>query len=366
MSSSNADYILLKLADASPDTTWTRRYNSPYNSDDVGMACALDGQNYLYVTGDSKTPVSHDIVTVKYNALTGDTIWTRRYNGPANGLDQGTGCAVDASHNFFIVGPSFNGSTLDLLTIKYNSNGDTLWTRRYDTGIDTTLTQYVFDACAVDAGGNVYVSGAIVSGAYFDALTIKYTSAGGTAWVRPFGTSGLTEAAYANCLSPAGDALYVTGLISGTGSDDVLTIKYNTTTGDTVWTARYNGNANGFECGQGCATDNAGYLYVSGATTNASGNGDCFLLKYNTGTGVEEALVRDRNPGAKMMAVPNPFFSYTRIPGFEEDEFTLLDVSGRKIGKCKGARIGDGLPGGVYFAMTENKYMVPVRIVKVD
>jgi len=66
-----------------------------------------------------------------------------------------------------------------------------------------------------------------------------------------------------------------------------------------------------------------------------------------------------------LSGVPNPFTSYTSVPGRPSDRFTLYDISGRRVGTYKGNRIGEGLSAGVYFVRSENQSARPLRIVKV-
>ena len=108
-----------------PDTLWSRRYNGPAEGDDRAHSCAVDGGNNIYVTGGSWSGTDYDYLTIKYDA-SGDTLWTRWY-GYLGSYDQAYGCMVDRSDNLYVTGCSSN----DYLTIKYNASGDTLWTRRY-------------------------------------------------------------------------------------------------------------------------------------------------------------------------------------------------------------------------------------------
>jgi hypothetical protein len=63
--------------------------------------------------------------------------------------------------------------------------------------------------------------------------------------------------------------------------------------------------------------------------------------------------------------VPNPFVSYTTLPGHSSDHFALYDISGRKVGIYRGDRIGEGLRAGVYFVRRMDGGTPPVRVVKV-
>ncbi len=64
-------------------------------------------------------------------------------------------------------------------------------------------------------------------------------------------------------------------------------------------------------------------------------------------------------------AVPNPFVSFTMIPGHEAERFALYDITGRRVGTYKGERIGMDLRPGVYFIRALEREARLGRIVKV-
>ena len=66
-----------------------------------------------------------------------------------------------------------------------------------------------------------------------------------------------------------------------------------------------------------------------------------------------------------LKVVPNPFISFVRVPGYERGDFSLYDISGRKVGAYRGDRVGEGLGPGVYFLRSSNIKDKPLRIVKV-
>ena len=203
----NGDYLTIKYNANTGNTIWIKRYNGPANGDDWGMDCAVDGGGNLYVTGTSWNGTNDDYLTIKYSANTGDTIWIKRYNGPANSFDESYSCVIDGSGNLYVTGFSASGATRDLLTIKYNSIGDTIWTRRYETYVDTA--EMWNGGCAVDGADNLYVTGQYFNGSDYDILTIKYTSAGATVWTK-FYDSGDSECSTA-CFADNSGNLYVVG-----------------------------------------------------------------------------------------------------------------------------------------------------------
>lgn len=137
---------------------WVARYDNN-NGDDRATAIAVDAAGNVYVTGTSSAPlpVNYDYATVKYDS-NGNQLWVARYDGPAGLADSATAIAVDTAGNVYVTGWSSGGfaTDLDYATIKYDTNGNQLWVARYSgpgNGEDRATS------IAVDAGGNVYVTG---------------------------------------------------------------------------------------------------------------------------------------------------------------------------------------------------------------
>jgi uncharacterized delta-60 repeat protein len=77
---------------------------------------------------------------------------------------------------------------------------------------------------------------------------------------------------------------YVTGYVdenNGQGNN-ILVIKYNSQNGDTVWTATYNGSANGEDCGNRIKVDADGNVYIVGTVSDSGKAKDVALLKYDS------------------------------------------------------------------------------------
>jgi HYR domain len=177
------------------------QWSNSYFEDDVEghpNAIAVDLDGNVYVTGRSYTgfvpgtfipdETTADYATVKYNSE-GDEIWVRRYNGasPANGFDAATAITVDAIGNIYVTGTSQLNGQFDIATIKYKPNGDVLWINRFDgsAGEQDGATDIL-----LDASGNVIVVGlsrkatAQESDVYRDAVIVKYTFSGFQLWNR--------------------------------------------------------------------------------------------------------------------------------------------------------------------------------------
>jgi len=155
---------------------WVARHAEPNSSFDIGKDVAVDGDGNVYVTGSVLASSQWDYMTVKYDA-TGALQWSVRYNGPGNGFDSPNRIAVDADGNVYVTGSSTNAAANpDFATIKYNAAGVEQWEARYDgpaNGADRAI------ALALDGSGNVYVTGNSTNAAGNpDYLTIKYNTAG--------------------------------------------------------------------------------------------------------------------------------------------------------------------------------------------
>ncbi|MGD1085409.1 MAG: SBBP repeat-containing protein, partial [Verrucomicrobiota bacterium] len=99
---------------------WTNLYPNVPTATNVATSIACDQANSVYVTGYSPgTNSSNDIVTIKYDK-NGNQIWLQRYNGPGNGDDEGNAIAVDANGNVYVTGyeTTAAGGT-EFVTIKY-------------------------------------------------------------------------------------------------------------------------------------------------------------------------------------------------------------------------------------------------------
>jgi len=176
---SAADYATIKY-DLSGNELWIRRYNGPANDFDGAQAIALDGSGNVYVTGHSDgSGTRRDYATIKYDS-NGTELWVRRYNGPGNGTDMAFDLAVDFSGNVYVTGVSGGSGTLgDYATIKYDSSGNKLWVKRYNGAANWSD---IANAVALDRSGNVYLTGRSAQTDVwpynYDYATIKYVQIG--------------------------------------------------------------------------------------------------------------------------------------------------------------------------------------------
>jgi uncharacterized delta-60 repeat protein len=309
-------------------TTWVARYNGPVhtihirNGYDEATALAVGDNGNVYVTGKSLgLEQTLDYVTIRYDS-DGNPLWEARYNGPGNDMDEATALAVDASGNVYVTGGSVgSGATLDYTTIKYDADGNTLWVARYNGPGNATDEAA---ALAVDANGHVYVTGrSMGSGANHDYATIKYDADGNPLWVARYdGPAHSTDEAAALAVD-AGGHVYVTGRSVGSGTNyDYATLKYDAD-GNPLWVARYNGPGNDTDEATALAVDANGHVYVTGGSMGSGATLDYATTKYDA----------DGNP-----------LWVTRYngPGNDTDEAAALAVDANGYVYVTGGSVGSG------------------------
>ncbi|MFZ1323253.1 MAG: SBBP repeat-containing protein [Ignavibacteria bacterium] len=257
---------------------WAQRYNGSGNGIDEAYSSAIDNDGNVYVTGKSFLSASnYDFATVKYNS-NGVQLWVKRYDN-VGGIDEGISIALDNSGNVYVTGKSQGGaSNSNFVTIKYNSNGDELWLRSYN-GLGNGIDNPVF--INVDNNGNVYVTGISWGGSSYDIATLKYNSNGVNEYAIRYNGTGNGDDFPVSMHTDNNGFVYVTGGSEGTGTGyDVVTIMY-LQNGNANWIRRYNGPDNSYDFGRSITTDDNGNIIVTGESNYTNSGYDYTTLKYN-------------------------------------------------------------------------------------
>lgn len=313
--------LLNKYNPSTGSVTWSKTYNS--GKDDYANGCAIDQSGSIYTVGTTDYSGDNDFLVMKYNA-SGDALWSRRYDGTAHSDDQALGCAVDNAGNLYVAGYSYTGTNYTLMTIKYNSSGDTLWTRRSSDVLDTLV--HPSAGCAVDSAGNVYITGMCgVQSGYGNrySVTIKYNSSGTVLWTSRYDSPSIYDQTIA-CAVDSKNDLYAVGTtydplnrasFNGNDGDNWLIIKYNSSNGDTLWTIKRYGS-NGSDYATGCTLDASGNLYIAGLTNfyGADTTGDYLVAKLQSTVTAVGGPTRDLPKSFSLSQnYPNPFNPTTTI-----------------------------------------------------
>ncbi|NWG27975.1 MAG: SBBP repeat-containing protein [Ignavibacteriaceae bacterium] len=271
------------------EVLWISRYDGGY--DDYVYKLALDNSGNVYITGSSySSGTGEDYLTIKYNSE-GDEQWIRKYNGPGNSFDKANDLSVDNEGNVYVTGESFGlGTYSDFATIKYNPSGVEQWVKRYN-GPDNSYDEAL--ALTIDNTGNIYVTGKSI-GLFpnYNYATVKYNTDGVEKWVsRYIGFGNSSDIAYDVAVDNAGSVI-VTGESPDSNSitPDYLTVKYDSS-GMQQWTVRYNGPGDDIDFAKTITVDDNGNIIITGVSRGDEGRWDWCTIKYDS-SGIERWVSR--------------------------------------------------------------------------
>lgn len=266
---------------------WVARYNTGTGSKNDAEDIDIDNSGNIYVTGYSTgNGTGFDIATIKYNS-NGDSLWVKRYDDPQHYDDIANSIALDNNGNIFVCGEI--GSSYNILTIKYNSSGIQQWA---NIGVMGNLKKV-----KTDNYGNSYITGWEQIGTRNDFVTIKYNSSGIQQWKADYNYLGTNFSSdYSNDLVPDNQGnVYVTGRSLGSGTNwDYATIKYNSS-GIQQWVQRYNGTGNDYDEANAITCDSIGNVYITGRTLSNNTDFDCTTIKYNA-NGLQQWIIDYNDP----------------------------------------------------------------------
>jgi len=252
--------------------------------------------------------------------------WQWARSAGSSGSEIAEGSVLDASGNLYVVGwytsasINFGATTLinpgvgtgDMYLAKYDASGTVLWAKTFG-GVGGEVGNCI----AVDASGNVYVSGwfsspSLVMGTFTltnasasttDFFVAKINSSGNTIWAKNAGGTDY-DRGYGITLDASGN-VFVTGCFSsssinfgsgalsnaGSATDDFFIVKYDQS-GTALWSQSAGGTS--ADAGLSVAADSLGNVYASGrfmsssinfgtgSHSNASAAQDLFVVKYNS------------------------------------------------------------------------------------
>ncbi len=268
-------FVFAAAAIAQPDTSWVRRYDGPGHGWDEPSVMKLVG-NRVYVAGQSRGDGSgYDYAAVVYD-LDGDELWSARYNGTGNGRDEITDLVVDSDGNVIVTGYSqASGGNPNWVTVKYDQSGDTIWLRRHNSGAGAA-------GVAVDDSGNVYVTGSAGSYPYVRLNTIRYSPNGTQHWLAEYypPAPNRVNNPHTIAVDPNGCPVVAGGGTRDSTGHDILIIKYNPVTGESLWVARYTSPGDEGDAADVMVLDTSGNIYVTGYLHGGTDR-DIITMKYS-------------------------------------------------------------------------------------
>jgi hypothetical protein len=326
------DAWLIKI-DANGDTVWSRTYGAMQGSSGMLVQQTHDG-GYV-ITGRTLLfgPGGPDVLLIRTDSI-GDTLWTRTYGGA--GDDGGSSVQQTTDGGYIIVAntSSFGAGGQVAWLIKTDSTGDTLWTRTF--GNDDSMA----------FGGSVQQtadSGYFVAGYRWpwssDSASfylIRTNGRGDTIWTKTIdGPGGWAEGVWGQQVKDGG---YI---IVGACSTDVPAVYLVRTNanGDTLWTRTFGGPD--FDVGYSVQeTDDGGFVIAGQTYSFGAGRSDFYLIKSDENGRLAVAEPKADTPRASVRSLtcePNPFRGSMRIslsvqiPAADPVSLRIYDVQGRLV-----------------------------------
>lgn len=342
------DYVTVKW-DSAGIEQWVSRYNGTGNATDEAYSIAVDAQGNVYTTGTSTgAGTGLDFATVKYDSA-GNELWAVTFNTSGDMDEFGTTLDIDDNGNVYITGGTWKfmqGIPSDYFTIKYDANGDTMWTRRYNGpgNDDDTPEEIVYDG-----RGNIYITGDSWggSGTRTDYCTIKYDTLGNEFWVERYdGPVHQNDQTRAISVDIRGN-VYVTGVSRGSIDDDYASVVYDSL-GTQITAQRYNGPGTWVDAAQDIIADASGNFYITGFSGGAGTTYDFATIKYSGIPGVEiyhSSNIRSAEIFPTILSGP------LQLP--KDKKCKIFNITGRQVDVHQ-------LTPGIYFIEIEDEIIQKV------
>lgn len=335
---------------------------------DAGRDMVLDPQGNVFVFGHStRLTTWYDLCLIKYNT-SGALQFIAHYTGPYNNTTEyGVALTLDNSGNIYCIGEL---SDYNLAVLKYSPSGTQLWAYIYEQPpIDHAKD------IQVDAAGNVFFCGS--TGA--TGFVAKLNSGGMLEWNKIITGTGGNEIVNDLLIDAPGD-VYMTGKVAAGSYFDLLTEKINTGS-QTQWRATHNGSGNYNDFGNAVGMDGSGNVIVTGGTNIGGFNNMC-TIKFAPGTiGISPVSNEIPNGYSLSQNYPNPFNPVTTIefsvPVSGIVKLVIYNSLGKEVeslvnnqlnpGKYKANWDASKYSSGVYFfkilagSFTETKRMILVK-----
>lgn len=241
--------ITLSFAQA-PDTLWTKTYGGTDHDGGYSLCETLDGG--FIITGYSRS-FTPGICLIKTD-INGDTLWTRIFETPPL-CRGGSSVQQTSDRGYIVVGENVRPFYLtDIYLIKTDSLGDTLWTRLIGG------RNHDFSPCVVESSDSCYVF--IWNTVSPNNIKLsKYDAEGNFQWMKGY------DVGSGSSLQQIIDGGYI---ISGEHWGNLFLVKTDSL-GDSLWTKVYGG---GFKGGRSIQQTSDGGYIVTGDKDN-----DVFLMK---------------------------------------------------------------------------------------
>jgi uncharacterized delta-60 repeat protein len=352
------------------DTTWTRKYGGSYS--DYGYDVMQLADNGYVIAGNTSVIGGNyiDFFFIRTDS-DGDTLWTKTYGG--TGADRAYAVDTTSDGGFIIAGStqSFGASQGGFYLIKTNSVGDTQWTAIYDN--------FEIDECrdVKPTGDGGYIlagfTRALGAGEY-DMYLIKVNSNGDTLWTKKYGEF-LDDQCYSIQVMSDGGFVFCGYHEPVTFHSQVLIIRTDAD-GNIIWEKKI-GNSGGQYGNSIKKTSDGGFVLAGWKDSSSGTRQDLYIIKLEP----ESTPIYGYNPTEPITCYtlypnyPNPFNPTTTItfnlPEASKVTLKIFNILGEEVTTLLSASLLSGsysyefdasdLASGVYLYRLEAGNYVETR-----
>lgn len=209
----NQDYYLIKM-NTYGDTLWTRTYGG---TDDLWGRSVQQTEDGGYIIGGyvgNGWDDNYDFYLVKTDS-NGDELWTQTYGG--SDIDQAY-CVQQTSDGGYIIGGKTgfndfpNGYLYDVYLVKTDADGDTVWTRTFG---ESDVCECIESVCQTDDGG--FAATGVCNYVNYetaDVLLIKIDADGDSLWAHAYDSGEKNDRGYSIEQTTDG-GLIIGGMVGG-------------------------------------------------------------------------------------------------------------------------------------------------------
>ncbi|MFC2170366.1 T9SS type A sorting domain-containing protein [Calditrichota bacterium] len=272
-------HFQLIKTDSAGNQDWIKSYGALRYSYYCYSAIQTLDDGFVLV-GASYTPggeSDYDYLLIRTDS-DGDTLWSKKYGG--TGGDYCSSVIQTPDSGFVLAGYSwsFGAGYSDAWLLKVSSNGDSIWSVTFGDIYNDYCNSMIFtkDSCIVFAGEFLYPD----SSGMQDFWLVKIDNSGRLIWSRTYDVGELDMTR--SVIQTADSGFVIVGSISPIENFDAdwLVLKTNST-GDSLWSQTFGGSENDY-CNSVIQTADGGFMLAGDTWSFSRGYSDTWLIETDT------------------------------------------------------------------------------------